>query len=212
MKIHNIPQGSEEWEAVRRGKITASRFGDIVTPAKCELSKSATKYIHKLIADCFVTDVPPEFIGNKWTDRGTEREPEAREEFVKHTGLEVIEVGFVTQDNAVVGCSPDGFVIDPVSMEPVAGLEIKCPAPEKHVETVAGGALPAEHKAQVHGGMVVTGLPAWWFISHCPGMKPFIVEVKRDDYTEKLAAAIEQFVIDYAAARAALIPQLKLAA
>jgi hypothetical protein len=126
----------------------------------------------------------------------------------------VIEVGFVTRSekDQVVGCSPDGFIVDPITMEPVAGLEIKCPAPKKHVETVAGGVLPKEHLAQVHGGMVVTGLDAWHFWSWVPGMQPFHAIVQRDDYTAKVEAAVNEFVISYAAARAALIPKLKTAA
>jgi hypothetical protein len=212
MIIHPAPQSSEAWEAIRRGKVTASRFSDIVTPAKCEVSKSATGLIYELIAETIETDAPPDFIGNRWTDRGLELENEAADAFAAQTGLELIPVGFVTQDNGVVGCSPDRFIIDPVTLEPVSGLEMKCPAPKEHVATVAGGCLPDKHRAQVHGGMVVTGFSEWWFESFCPGMQPFILKVERDDYTEKLTVALADFVIRYAAARAALIPQLLLKA
>ncbi len=210
MKIWNYTQGSEEWLAIRRGRPTASRFSDIVTAAKCELSKSATGYIHELIAGTFVTDVSQDFLGTKWTDRGTELEPEARAAFSAATGLDVIEVGFITRADEVVGCSPDGLVIDPVTFEHIGGLEMKCPAPKKHVEIVAGGVLPLDFKQQVHGSLVITGLPVWHFWSYCPGMKPFHIAVYRDEYTAKMEAALDSFLIDYAAARRALIPKLKL--
>ena len=210
MRVWNYPQGSEDWENIRRGRPTASRFADIVTAAKGELSKSASGYIHELIAESFVTDQASAFTGTSWMDRGRELEPEARIAFGSHTGLDVTECGFITRDDLVVGCSPDGLILDPVSLDPLAGLEMKCPAPKKHVEIVAAGVLPLDYRQQVHGGMVVTGLNEWHFWSYCPGMRPFHIITCRDEYTARLEVAIDQFLIDYAAAREALIPKLKL--
>jgi len=204
-------QGSEAWYAVRKGRPTASRFKDVITAAKAEYSKSATGYMQELIADCFTTDVEA-WTGNKWTDRGTELEPEARKAYGEHTGREVEEVGFCAHDNEFFGCSPDGLILDPVTLEYCRGVEIKCLAPKGHVAAVAGGVLPDDYKAQVHGSLYVTGLPAWDFWSYCPGMRPFLVTVRPDEYTVKLGAALERFAIEYAALRAAIIPQLKLTA
>jgi len=208
MKIHDCEQRSEAWEKIRRGRPTASRFSDIVTAAKCELSKSAKGYMHELIAECFDTDLTGGFNGNAWTDRGNLWEPDARKAYAEITGYDVREVGFVTQDNGIIGCSPDGLCYrDGV---PFKGPEIKCPAPKKFVEIVANGVLPDEYRAQIHGEMYVTGLPAWDFFAYCPGMKPFLLTVHADDYTAKLGAAVEQFVIEYAALRARLLPLLRI--
>lgn len=209
--VKDLIQGSDDWFRQRRGRPTASRFGDIVTPAKGDLSKSATAYAQELIADCIVTDMPPDFSGSRFTDRGTEWEPAARTAFAEHTGLEVEEVGFVTrEDNEYIGASPDGLIWDAVNLEYTAGLECKVLSPKKHVAVIANGVLPDEHKAQVHGSLYVTGLPEWHFWAYCPGMNPFHCITRPDDYTAKVGAAVEQFLIDYIALRKQLIPKLKI--
>lgn len=220
-------QGSEAWQAIRRGRPTASRFKDIITAAKGDLSKSATAYMAELIGESYVPEWV-EFAGNRHTDRGIEMEPEARQAYQDVIGTVVVEVGFVTRPDHVVGCSPDGLILR-AGKELVRdvwfddagrianglalfdwGVEIKCPSPKVHVGWVMAGGLPDEHKQQVHGAMAVTGLQRWDFFSYFPGLQPFHVVVQRDAYTDKLASSLDQFVIDYAAAREAVKPKLSL--
>ena len=203
----SVEQGSEEWLALRRGRPTASQFGRILTPARAELSKSRFEYMDELIAECFFPEFV-EFEGNKWTDRGNELEPEAREAFGYQTKLNLWQVGFCTRDDGVVGCSPDSLIVDEHG-KVVSGLEIKCPAPKKHVTYKRLGKLPNEYKAQVHGSMAVTGVDEWHFYSYAPGVQPLHLVVDRDDYTQKLTDALDEFLIEYAAARESLIPQLQ---
>lgn len=204
----DVIQGSEEWLAMRKGRPTASNFSKVMTAAKGDLSKSAAGYIQELIAECFCPEWI-DFAGNKFTDRGTELEPKAREAFTAHTGLAVEQVGFCTREDGVVGCSPDGL-IKWESGKYRAGLELKCPSPKTHVGYVLNGVLPDDYKQQVHGGMAVTGLDEWHFFSWYPNLKPFHLIVRRDAYTEKLSASLDQFLIDYGAAREAAIPKLQL--
>ena len=51
MKIHNVEQYSPEWYALHIGRPTSSRFDDILTPSKLELSKSRKKYMYQLVAE-----------------------------------------------------------------------------------------------------------------------------------------------------------------
>jgi Skp family chaperone for outer membrane proteins len=51
MIIHTFPQGSEQWEQIRKGKATASRFCDIVTAKQLKLSKSAISYAAEIVAE-----------------------------------------------------------------------------------------------------------------------------------------------------------------
>lgn len=206
MKIHDCIQGSEEWQRIRRGRPTASKFRDIITAAKGQLSKAATGYMNELIAEVFCPEWD-KFAGNIWTDRGIALEPEARDAFRDVTKLEVEEVGFVTRADEVVGCSPDGLIRERNRW--TAGLEIKCPAPDTHVSYVAAGNLPGYYKQQVHGGMAVTGLDTWYFMSYCPGMAPLILRIERDSYTALLARALDQFLLDYATYRERMIPLLQ---
>jgi len=231
MKVFpHVLQGSEAWMAMRKGRPTASNFDKIITAAKGDLSKQRFDYMATLISECFC----PEFVtwtGNFATDRGNELEPEARQAFTDHTGLNVVQVGFCTQDNGVVGCSPDALILNPshqdaeedcqcddqilgeycgyCDWEPyIAGVEIKCPFPATHVKYVADGVLPDDYKQQVHGSMAVTGLNEWHFWSYFPGMRPFHLKIERDAYTTKVESALEQFMIEYGELSARVKPQL----
>ena len=208
MVIHHCLQGSEEWENLRKGRPTASRFSEILTP-KGDLSKSAVKYAMELIGECFCPTWS-DFAGNKYTDRGTEMEPEALQAYADMTGYDVRKVGFVTRKDGIVGCSPDAFIWDSYKADVIRGVEAKCKSPKVHIATVLAGVLPDDHKAQVHGSMVVTGMDEWDFFSYFPGLKPFLITVKRDEYTEKLSEALDEFLIDYASLRRRAIPLLKM--
>lgn len=207
MIIHkDIIQGSSEWLAIRKGHPTASRFDDILTPTGA-LSKSSMAYIRELIAECFCPDFQ-EWVGNKYTDRGSAMEPESREAFAKHSGLTIEQVGFVLADDRVCGCSPDSFIMR--NGQPVAGLEMKNPAPKAHVGYVLDGVLPPVYTQQVHGSMAITGLSEWHFWSYFPGMRPFHHIARRDSYTEKVEAALKDFVKNYRTAMTDAVPKLKL--
>jgi len=195
MKIWgNLTQGSEQWHAARTGKITASNAAKIIT-AGGKPSGQREEYMIELISDCFAPGQNA-FQGNYATDRGTALEPLARESFTETTGIIIDEVGFVSREDGVVGCSPDGLAADGLG-EYWCGLEIKCPLPKTHLRYLLDGTLPDTYKPQVHFSMMVTGLP-WHFWSYCPGMKPFHLKIEPDDYTRKLEAMVDDFVSEYA--------------
>jgi len=194
-KIIECNQGSDEWKLARKGKVTASMASKIITPTG-KLSASADSAIRKLAREC-VMDDPHEFFGNAHTEWGHTHEPIARNAFRDATGLDVIEAGFCESiAHPVLGCSPDGLIRR--DGEIVAGLEIKCPCVDKHVEYLLSGELPKEYAPQVHWSLAVTGLPAWYFISYFPSLNPLIIRVERSDYTEKLAQAAIEFAERYA--------------
>lgn len=208
MIIHpHTEQGSEAWFEARKGRPTASRFSDFITPARCDLSKGATNFALELISECFFPQHAA-FFGTPWTERGVDIEPEARVAFTELTGLNVQQVGFVTRDDGVVGCSPDGLIFKDAAIN--EGLELKCPAPKTHVRYVFEGVLPDEYKLQVHGSMAVTGLDSWHFFSYAPGVQPFHLVVHRDAYTEKLSATLDEFLLLYADLREKMIPRLMI--
>jgi hypothetical protein len=195
--IHECTQGSDEWLTLRSGKLTASSAKKVFTPTKGELKDGAIDHIYTLIGECYDPDYIY-FAGNKFTDRGNELEPAARKQFTELTGIEVHEVGFVTQDNKVIGASPDGLIKGPDGAW-LEGLELKAHNPGKHVEFMHKGVLPPEHRLQVHLSMVVTGLNRWHFLSHHPDMAPFYVITERDSFTEKLEESCKEFITLYQA-------------
>lgn len=199
MRILDVVQGSPEWFAARRGLPTASCFDQIITPARGDLAASAEGYIDRLIDELARPDAQEGFSGNRHTERGTELEPAARRAYAFLTGCQVEQVGLILSDDGQAGCSPDGLVIGS------HGLEIKCPDGPTHCGYLRAGTLPAKYRPQVHGGLAITELDRWDFFSYCPGYRPFLVTVHRDDYTAKLQAALAAFVERYAKARALVL-------
>lgn len=207
MKIYpEMIQGSEEWLRARKGRLTASQMSKVIT-ATGKLSAQWEKLAIKLAAECVKPEEMPAFIGNIHTDRGHELEPVARDWFQQWSGLDVRTVGFVTkEDNPVLGCSPDALIYK--GKKPVAGLEIKCPLVETHALYHYEGQLPEAYRAQVHGSMAVTGLKSWWFMSFNEGTEPFTKLIEWDSYTDKVAEALDEFVIKYSDIRSSVISKL----
>lgn len=206
----DIEQGTPEWHSLRRGRPTASRLSEVITAAKGDYSASAPKYMAELLAECFDTDIEPgdDNFDNFWTRRGKDLEPLARLELSRILGREAHQVGFCLHDGGVFGCSPDALFKDGGSYD--SGGELKCPKPSQHVLWIMGGVLPPEHKAQVEGSMVITGLRCWEFLSFCPGLQPFHVTVHWSDYTDKLAEHMDRFTREYKELHAKLVPKLTL--
>lgn len=174
MKIHNeYQQGSLEWMTARSGIPTASEFDQIFTP-KFELRKGEMPetYLCKKIAEWWQGSALAEYAS--WDmDQGKILEDEAIPMFTLETGNEVQRVGFVTNDEGTVGCSPDGLL-------KVGGIEVKCPRIDTHIKYVLGGEVPEKYLAQVHGSMFVTGAVSWHFMSYHRRTPSLIVWVPRD--------------------------------
>lgn len=189
MRIINIEQGTEEWLNTRRGVVTGSRFKDVVTPSKGDLSKSSITYMYELVAERMGATV--EFYQNEHMKRGNELEPQARTayEFIKL--CKVDEVGFCLDDGKLIGVSPDGLIGED------GGLEIKCPKETTHISYLAKGDLPLIYKPQVQGSMWITGRNWWDFMSYHPDLPPLIVRVERDEeYIKKIEEGITKFSKD----------------
>ena len=123
---------------------------------------------------------------------GNQLEPLARQWYVENIDPRMTTVGFVEREGW--GCSPDGVIFK--GRKIVKGLEIKCPLPETHLEWLDDGVLPTQHFIQVHACMAATGAESWDFLSYCPGDKPFLLTVKRDETTERLERGIQETVAE----------------
>jgi putative phage-type endonuclease len=201
-----MEQGSEDWFRARKGRLTASQMAKVITPTG-KLSSQWEKLAIRLAGECVKPNEIPAFLGNIHTDRGHEMEPVAREWFAEWSGLDVRTVGFVTKDdNPVLGCSPDALIYK--KDKPVCGLEIKCPLIENHALYHYEGGVPEQYRAQVHGSMVVTGLREWWFVSFNEGTEPFTHLQTWDEYTDKVAEALDEFVTKYAPIRSEVLHKL----
>ena len=199
-RVYDCIQYSPEWWQLRRGIPTASNFGRILTPKTQKLSSQADDYICELIADQVQLN-PPFFTernGHTAAMRnGINCEPEARRFYEMEVGLDVRQVGFVTTEDGRFGFSPDGLVGEE------GGLELKCPEAKTQARYLIDATLPDEYRAQVHGPLALALIDPtmpfkWWdFMSYCPGLADLTIRVEPDDYTKKLAEALEVFYARY---------------
>lgn len=196
------PQGSDVWWEVRCGIPTASRFASIVT-SKGAPSKAMDTYIAELIGDTvmprptyFTTQGRP--VTSAMTN-GTDCEPEARRFYEMHSDCSVTQVGFILHDSGLFGCSPDGLVGED------GGLELKCPETKTQAGYLMKGILPKQYMAQVHGSLIVTERKWWDFVSYAYGLKPLILRVTPNEFTDQLRKSLAVFVAKLQEVRAKLI-------
>jgi hypothetical protein len=202
MIIHRIEQRSEAWYALRSGRVTGTSFQTLVS------GKSTSGYkglVSRLAAEILLgkSDENDKGYSNDIMESALEMEAEALNEYNEVVGSNLVPIGFITpnEDHEFaewIGCSPDGlsYIMIPTKAIVSHGLEIKCPLAKTHINYIEAGKLPNEYKHQVQGSMFVTNLKTWDFMSYYPGMKPFIIEVEKnqemhDEYTERLRELIK---------------------
>ena len=184
-------QGSPEWHAARIGKITGSRFKDVLS------TRGATRanYMRELLLER-KTGRTAQGFSNAEMEWGIQTEPQARAYYEKWFGTKVEQAGFIDHPGTLyygyVGVSPDGLVGHE------GCIEIKCPNTDTHREYIAKNVLPSKYVPQVQGVMWVTGQQWCDFISFDPRepKSPFFcIRVQRDQpYINKLAVAVDLFI------------------
>lgn len=188
----SAPQGTHEWLIERVGFVTASRFKDVLDTLKSGKPGAArTKYLKEVVCER-LTGQPADHFVNAAMKWGIENEPHARTAYCHATGASVTQVGFMRHTTLKAGASPDGII----DMD--YGLEIKCPSTATHLDTLLNG-MSDDHLPQVQGGMWITGLPEWEFVSYDPRMpenlRLHIQRIKRDDaYIANLEAQVTEFI------------------
>lgn len=188
MKIHaEVEQGTDAWLNLRAGRITASEAGALLTPLfKIRTGEMPATYLAKKLAEKWIgRPLPDEDFNSVPTEFGSILEQFARPYFEMVTGLPSEKAPFITTDDDLCGCSPDGII------NSKEGLEIKCPGHKKHTKNLLGGVLPEDHVIQVQFSLFVTGFEVWHFMSYRHDMPPLILKIERD---EKAQAAISEAV------------------
>ena len=188
-----VQQGSQEWFALRAGKVTASRVADILAKTKTGPSASRQNYLIELALQR-TTGIIQESYTNAAMEWGTQTEPQARVAYEVNTNNFVDQVAFIDHPNiAWFGCSPDGLVSD-------RGLvEIKCPNSATHWEYFKAKKAPNKYVIQMQAQMAVTGRDWCDFISFDPRMPDrsqlLIAQVPKDsEFILFMEAEIKQFL------------------
>lgn len=190
-----MEQGSDEWLAVRRGKVTASRVADVIAKTKTGYSASRANYMAELLCERLTGETQPCFMNDamRW---GTEKEPEARAAYCFRADAEVEQVAFIDHPRiSMAGASPDGLIGS-------AGmLEIKCPLTATHLDTLASGNPAAKYITQMQWQMACAGREWCDFVSYDPrlpeNLRFFTVRIERDDsFIEATEAEVVAFLAE----------------
>ena len=192
LTVHtDLIQGSDEWLTARRGIVTASVVGQLVTaktirPAVNDYSRALTTL---LVSERITGWTEPVYVSDAMM-RGSDDEPIARDAYARHMDVDVTVPGFMTleRDGWTLGYSPDGLVGDD------GLIEIKSRAPKKHLATILADAAPAENMAQMQAGLLVSGRAWCDYVSFCGGMPLWTTRVLPDPrWFDAIAEAVATF-------------------
>ncbi len=198
--FNDLEQRSEEWHAARRGIVTASVVGKLLTPTLRVADNDTSRgLIVTLAAERITGWSEPTFVSDDmW--RGIEAEPIVRDLYAEHYAP-VTECGFMRwDDDWTLGYSPDGLVGDD------GLIEIKSPRATTHLRTILADAVPPQYIAQCQAGLLVSGRAWCDFVSFVGGMPLYRRRVEPDPaWFEAITAAciaaeqrIAEIVADYA--------------
>jgi len=193
--IEMMEQGTDEWFAMRIGKVTASRVADVIAKTKSGYSSSRDNYMAQLVCER-LTGQKGESFTNAAMQHGTETEPLARLAYEVSQNVLVDQVGFVPHPSIkMAGASPDGLVGDD------GLIEIKCPNTATHIETLLSETVPTKYFTQMQFQMACTGRQWCDFVSfdnRLPAeLQLFVKRVPRDEmYIKLMEAEIVQFLAE----------------
>lgn len=205
-----LEQGTEEWLEARRGIVTASVVGRLITPTlKVASNDTARTLTRLLVAERITGRIEPTFTSDAMM-RGRLDEPIARDHYAEHDAHEpVTEMGFMTRTlygGARLGYSPDGLV------GRIGLIEIKSAEPKIHLNRILEGHIEHNHMAQMQAGLLVSGRAYCDYVSWCGGLPMWVMRVTPDPaWFEAIESAVlafesaaEQMLATYAEATAGL--------
>jgi len=140
--ITTMEQGSDEWLAIRLGKVTASKMSDVLSKGRgTAQSKTAETYMMELLAERLTGESKP-FFENDAMRWGTETEPQAGFMYTLKTGNKIEHVAFIERDE-FTGVSPDGLIGDD------GMIEIKCPTTITQIKRALTDDYSKDYYAQI---------------------------------------------------------------
>lgn len=183
-----LEQRTDDWFALRAGRVTASRIADMMAKTKTGWGASRANYRAQLVVER-LTGMPSESFSNAAMQWGTDREPEARQAYCEHMLCTVDELAFAEHPTLEwAGASPDGLVGE------TGLLEIKCPNTATHIDTLLNGTVPDKYFLQMQWQLACLPGREWNdFVSYDPRLpEPMRLFVKRVDRDDELIATLEK--------------------
>lgn len=179
----DIEQNTDEWMALRAGKVGGSSIGTIMA----NFGKAFGNPAHDLAVKLALEQITGQPHGNGYTnvhmERGHEQEPIARSLYEETNFCEVANGGFF--DNGDTGVSLDGLV------DHDGSIEIKSVIAKVHYATVARNSFDPSYKWQLFFNLQQSGRDWIDFVSFCAefpeGKRLFQHRIYREECGEKFA-------------------------
>jgi YqaJ-like viral recombinase domain len=146
--LHEVAQHSEAYDRLKIGIPTSSNFHKIITP-QGKPSKQWREYACVLIAERILQQ-RIEFYNSPAMERGLIVESEAADWYEFDRDVITHRVGFITDDDHTMGCSPDRLVGED------GLLEIKAPLPHTQVEYWISGKVHERFWPQLQGQLYIS--------------------------------------------------------
>jgi hypothetical protein len=170
MQIHTMQQRSDEWFAVRLGKLTATSFPTLANGKPDTIKdlcwNTAKERIDRVPSNGNFT--------NGDMQHGVDTEPFAIHEYASEEFVVPQIVGFV-EYSEYFGFSPDALVGDD------GGVEAKCPTDKTHKKYLKQDEPWKAYKWQIQGSLFMSERKWWDFVSYCPPHPIIIQRVTPDD-------------------------------
>lgn len=167
----DIQQGTDEWHAIKWGKIGGTRAHSLLVDSETLLDELLAEITEEF-------DYIEGYTSDAMT-RGIFMEEDARQALSIYTGDQFIQVGWLqSEENSLLGISPDGMTEDMT-----ASAEIKCPGSKRHVRTCRKNEIPRDNIRQaIHYFTVNPKLEVHWFCSFRPEAmkKMFVKKITRE--------------------------------
>ncbi len=188
MLYHNIDQNTDEWLALRAGKLTGSGFSKMMANFGKAFGEPAKKYAADIAIEQITGTPTGQGYSNEHMERGHEQEPLARMKYEEDFFCEVTNGGFFESD--WIGVSPDGLVYDD------GLIEIKSVISSAHFANIKRQSFDPAYKWQLVGNLKFTGREWIDFISFCADYpedkKLYTYRLFKDDLTEEFAQMDER--------------------
>lgn len=186
----DLIQGTDEWLKQRRGIITASVVGKLITPKTVAPANNPESrgLANLLVAERITGWSDPTFLSDDMM-RGLDDEPIARAAYSERHAP-ATETGFMAEDRwgFTIGYSPDGLVGDD------GLIEIKSRRSKAQLATVLADEVPADNMAQLQCGLLVSGRKWIDYVSYCAGMPLWVKRVLPDQkWFDAIEAAVAAF-------------------
>jgi hypothetical protein len=191
VKFLDVEQNTDEWFALRAGKLTFSNLGKVMANLGKPFGEPAKQLAVNIAIEQITGRPHSSDYTNEHMQRGNEEEPVARELYEAETFTDVLPGGFYCDE--FVGCSPDGRLDDGI-------IEIKSAIPSVHYARVKRQGLDPAYKWQCIGNLKLTD-SAWLdFISYCSQFpedkRLYVFRIWRKDFADEfsqITARVSEF-------------------